>query len=97
MQQGWVAGRFQNEWSTMKIMTNDKWLHLSGISVEFADFGDVYDIHDLKLHIHCTSPCTVDSSIPLTKSEMAKLGEALILIQQRLNMEVEMPETALDD
>jgi hypothetical protein len=33
----------------------------------------------------------------LTKPERAKLGEALILIQQRLNTEVEIPEEAPED
>src|ERR1039458_6464596 len=44
-----------------------------------------------------TSPCAIESSIPLTKPERAKLGEALILIQQRLNTEVEIPEEAPED
>lgn len=81
----------------MKIRPSDKWLHLSGIRIEFADNGGMYDIHDLQLQIHCTRPCTIESSIPLTEPERAKLGEALILIQQRLNTEVEIPEEALED
>lgn len=81
----------------MKIRPSDKLLHISGISIEFADHGDMYDIRDLKLRVHCTSPCAIDSSIPLTKPAMAKLGEALILIQQRLNAEVEIPGDALED
>jgi hypothetical protein len=81
----------------MKIRPSDKRLHISRISIEFADHGDMYDIHDLKLQIHCTNPCAIDSSIPLTKLETAKLGEALILIQQRLNTQVEIPRDALED
>jgi hypothetical protein len=81
----------------MKIRPCDKWLHISGMTIEFADHGDMYDIHDLKLKVRCTSPCAIDSSVPLTKPEMAKLGEALILIQQRLNTEVEIPGDALED
>lgn len=81
----------------MTIRPSHKWLHISGISIEFADHGDMYDIHDLKLQIHCTSPCAADSSIPLTTPEMAKLGEALIFIQQRLNTEVGIPGDALED
>lgn len=81
----------------MKIKPSDKRLHISGMSIEFADHGDVFDMHDLKLQIHCTSPCAIASSIPLTKPEAAKLGEALILIQQRLNTKVEIPGDALED
>ena len=81
----------------MKTRPSDKWLHLSGISIEFADHGTMYDIRDLKLQIRCTSPCAIDSSIPLTNPEMAKLGEALILIQQRLNRQVEIPGNVMED
>lgn len=81
----------------MKIKTSDKRLHIAQISIEFADHGEAYDIRDLKLQIHCTSPCVIESSVPLTKPEAAKLGEALILIQQRLNTEVEIPGEALED
>ena len=81
----------------MKIKPSDKRLHISGMNIEFADHGDVYDMHDLKLQIHCTSPCAIESSIPLTKPEAAKLGEVLILIQQRLNTEVEIAGDALED
>jgi hypothetical protein len=81
----------------MKIRISDKRLHVSRVNIEFADDGDMYDVHNLKLQIHCSSPCTIESSIPLTKPEMEKLGEALILIQQRLNTAVEVPEDALQD
>jgi hypothetical protein len=81
----------------MKIRPSDKRLHVSGMSIEFADHGHVYDVHDLKLQLHCNSPCTIDSSIPLTEPEMSKLGAVLMLIQQRLNTEVEVPEDALED
>ncbi len=81
----------------MKIRISDKRLHVSAIRIEFADHGDMYDIHDLNLQIHCTSPCAIESVIPLTKAEMGKLGEALILIQQRLNTAVDVPDDAMDD
>jgi hypothetical protein len=81
----------------MKIRISDKRLHVSGLNIEFADYCDMYDVHDLKLRIHCKSPCAIESFIPLTKPEMKKLGEALILIQQRLNSEVEVSEDVLQD
>jgi hypothetical protein len=55
----------------LKIRPTEKHLHLSGIAIEFADTGSMYDIHNLNLQVHCTSPYTIDSSIPLTKVEMA--------------------------
>lgn len=81
----------------MKIRMSDKRLRVSGVNIEFADYGDMYDVHELKLRVHCKSPCRLESLIPLTKPEMEKLGEALILIQQRLNTELEVPKDILDD
>lgn len=81
----------------MKVRISDKRLHVSAIRIEFADHGEMYDIHDLNLQIHCTSPCVIESAIPLTKTEMGKLGEVLVLIQQRLNAAVDLPDDVLDD
>lgn len=81
----------------MKARASDKFLHLYKISIEFADQGYMYDIHDLKVQIHCTSPCAIDSSINLTRPELGKLGDALILIKQRLNTEVQIPADAMED